>query len=166
MKGLPDFLFSEVSSSKRIAIVGVGNELCGDDAAGMYFADLLFKKASSAGISPERLLVLRGSTAPENHTGAIRKFAPELLFFVDAAFMETTPGSVALLPENMIDGLSFSTHMLPLTMTIDYLRLDLRCKIYVIGIQLASTEQGVPMSDAVKKSASLLADYFVDAIKK
>jgi hydrogenase 3 maturation protease len=67
----------------RVAVVGVGHELRGDDAAGVIAARLL--KAVLADDDP--VLVVEGGSAPENHTGPLRRFAPDLVLLVDTAQM-------------------------------------------------------------------------------
>ena len=98
---------------ERIAVMGVGNVLCADDGAGMLFAELVRTKAESAGV-----LVLEASTAPENFSGALRRFNPDVLFMVDAAGLAERPGAVRPVSEEQIGGTAFSTHMLPLPFTL------------------------------------------------
>lgn len=139
----------------RIAALGVGSVLRNDDAAGMIFAEKL------AGIcKSERLLVLGGGSAPENFTGVIKVFSPDILFIVDAAFMGEEPGCIKLLGSEHIGGLSFSTHMLPLPLMLDYLSSECGCKPVVIGIQPENTEQGLEVNPAVRLAAESLAELF------
>ena len=94
------------------------------------------------GESGERLLLVKGGPAPENFTGVIKAFGPDLLLVVDAAYLELPAGSIQILPEERAAGLSFSTHMLPLPMMLAYLKLECACETCLVGIQPATTEQG------------------------
>ena len=74
----------------RLAVLGIGHELGGDDAAGVRVAGLLRKSAAGNG----QLLALEAGPAPENFTGKLRSFHPDLVLLVDAALMNSAPGTV------------------------------------------------------------------------
>ncbi len=150
---------------RRVAIVGVGSELCRDDGAGLYLVDCLARRTGlAAGQSSERLLLVRGGPAPENFTGIIKAFRPDLLVVVDAAYLELPAGSIQILPEERVAGLSFSTHMLPLPMMLAYLKLECACETCLVGIQPATTEQGLGMSKRVQEGAELLSEILSKAL--
>src|SRR5512138_450764 len=103
-----------VGDARRIAVLGVGSDLRGDDAAGVEVARRL--AAILAGGSPRpglHVAAFDGGAAPENLTGEVVRFAPELVVLVDAAFLGEAPGVVEVVPEERIDGTGLSTHMLP-----------------------------------------------------
>ena len=75
-----DYLKRLIRPGQKIAVLGVGSTLRSDDAAGMYFIELL-----ESLVKKENVLLIAGSTAPENFTGVIKNFAPDILFIVDAA---------------------------------------------------------------------------------
>lgn len=154
-----DFLKQYSQPGKKYAVLGVGSVLCSDDAAGMYLIERLNHL-----IHREDVLLIAGSTAPENFTGVIKNFSPDRLFIVDAAFMELSPGDTKVVPACDIDGLSFSTHMLPMSVMLEYLKTESGCEVTFIGIQPKSTEQGLTMSDEVKKGTKRLARAFCDAL--
>ncbi len=143
--------------NKKIAALGVGSVLRNDDAAGMIFADELQRLCKS-----ERLLVLGGGSAPENFTGVIKAFSPDILFIVDAAFMGCGVGEARLLGSEKIGGMSFSTHMLPLPLMLDYLKSECGCTPVVIGIQPSDTGQGMTVNKTVEAAAKNLAALFAE----
>lgn len=143
-------LASELGKSPRIAILGVGNLLRCDDAAGMLVARELSRHECA--VDTDHLLILEASHAPENRTGELRKFAPNLVLFVDAAEMGEIPGTVQWISEEQIDGMSASTHSLPLSMLARYLTLELNCKVILLGIQPASNEVGETVSAKVSQA--------------
>lgn len=149
-QGSLDRLLSQLAIEKgksfRIAIVGVGNALRSDDAAGVFVARSLSARDC---LRSERLLVCEAGLAPENLTGELRKFAPDLVLFVDAAAMGERPGAMRWIAEESIDGMSASTHSLPLHLLVLYLTLELRCKVVLLGIQPASNEVGETPSTPV-----------------
>ena len=95
----------------------------------------------------------------------IRDFAPELIVVVDAAYLELPAGSIQILPEERAAGLSFSTHMLPLPLLLSYLKLACGCQTCLIGIQPATTEQGIGVSERVLEGVSLLTNVFLEALE-
>ena len=153
MENLAKELKARFEGAKRVAVLGIGSELRGDDAAGMLVAESIAKskKKMPRGTA---LRAFAGSTAPENLTGEIRKFRPEHLVMVDTAEMKRKPGTVILLsPEAVGAGVSFSTHKLPAEILIDYFIKSLKCKVTMIGIQPKSIKFGQDVSGEIKKCA-------------
>lgn len=160
MSAFSEFLENTLRFS-RAAVLGVGSELCHDDAVGLYAVARMKKEPDLAD-----LLLLSGESAPENFTGVIKQFRPDVLFVLDAAYMELPAGSFQLLPYEKAAGLSFSTHMLPLPLMMDYVRAECGCACYVIGIQPADTSQGIGISPRVREGARKLARMFGAAAQK
>lgn len=155
-----DCLKSNMMPRQKYAILGIGSTLRSDDAAGMYFIELFGNL-----IQRDDLLLIAGSTAPENFTGVIKNFAPDKLFIVDAAHMGLLPGEARVVPACDISGVSFSTHMLPLPVMLKYLESEAFCDVIFIGVQPKSTDQGLHMSDEVKDGVKKLANDFYFAFK-
>ena len=97
----------------------------------------------------DHLLIIEAGHAPENATGALRAFAPDLVLMIDAARMGEAPGTVKSIPEESIDGMSASTHSLPLSMLASYLKLEMNCVVAVLGIQPLTNEVGERVSSDV-----------------
>src|SRR3989304_235438 len=97
-------------NGQRAAVVGLGQEWGGDDAAGLQVARTMLRAKSLAGSA---WLVVDAGSAPENCLGALRRHKPDLLLLVDAAEMGESPGAVRLLDWKAATGLSASTHTLP-----------------------------------------------------
>lgn len=106
----------------------------GDDAAGIAVARALLDKASGY-IGPLSMLVLDAGTAPENFTGSLRRFRPDLVLLVDAARMGRAPGKVRWLKAEECGGFGASTHTLPIGMLVNYLLAELGCAVGLVGIQ-------------------------------
>ncbi|HEY5466939.1 MAG TPA: hydrogenase 3 maturation endopeptidase HyCI [Clostridia bacterium] len=159
MTELKSYLTEKILKGQRTAIMGVGSVLRSDDGAGMYFIELL-----ETDIQQEDVLFIAGSTAPENFTGVIKDFAPDRLFIIDAAYMGLPVGEAGVIETADIAGMSFSTHMLPLSVMFDYLALETGCDIVCIGIQPENTGQGFEMCGKVRTGAEWLAKRFGDAL--
>jgi len=125
----------------RLAVVGIGNELNGDDAAGVLVVRAL---RAQLGSQPQ-LLLIEGGVAPEAFTGPLRRFAPDWVLLVDAAEMGEAAGHVAWVDWRLADGLSATTHTLPPTMLAQFLMAELGCQVALIGIQ----PQGLELDDGV-----------------
>ncbi len=144
----------KLAASQRPAVLGVGSVLKGDDAAGMLLAEKL------KGRAPTAMLVMAGSTAPENFTGVIKEYSPDTLFIVDAAKMGQKAGQIQLIDTTDIAGATFSTHMLPLPLMLDYLKAETGCAVVCIGIEPKTTEFGVEVCAEVNEAVERLYDLF------
>lgn len=141
------------SETPRVAIVGVGHALSGDDAAGLAAV-----RALEAALEPnDRLLLVDAGSAPENASGLLRRFAPDLVLLIDAAQMDEPPGAVRWLDWQEITGVSASTHTLPLHLLARYLMTELGCIVSLIGIQPATNALDAPLSPDVQDAVEAVA---------
>ena len=124
-------------------LMGVGNTLRGDDEIGCYIAKNFKEK---------NWLSLDCGTAPENFTSVIRKKKPKTLVIVDAADMGIKIGEFRVVPEEKIENMSISTHTMPLSLLINYLK-DSANRIIFIGIQPKTIRNSDEISKELKKSA-------------
>src|SRR5271157_2313499 len=115
----------------HLAVLGIGHELCGDDAVGTRIAGMLRAKLPNE----PRLLAIEAGSAPENFTGSLRRYQPDLILMIDAARLDEVPGTVRWLDCNEVEGFSASTHTLPLDILISYLNAELGCGVELIGSQ-------------------------------
>jgi len=146
-------LQQKISQQNKVAVLGIGQELCADDAAGVLVARHLQHLVDA----PDRVLVVEAGLAPENYTGLLRKFQPNLVILVDAAHLDETPGAVRLLDWKNAGGLSASTHTMPLSLLGGYLNREIGCEIAFIGIQAANTTFDQEPSPEVKNAAQQVA---------
>lgn len=151
-----------VNGQPRVAVVGIGHELRGDDAAGVVVARLL----NQWGHSPS-LQVIEAGAAPENCCGLLFRFRPDLVLFVDAAQMGAEPGTVRWLTWDLIKsgdvaGFSVSTHTLPLQILANYLTVGLGCPVALLGIQPADISMGDSLSPVVALAVEATAQSLVD----
>jgi hydrogenase 3 maturation protease len=126
----------------NVVILGVGNELRGDDGVGVYIARKLKKKN-----------VINAGVAPENFVGKIRKMKPRRIVIFDALDFGGEPGEVKIIDAKKTEGLKISTHSLPLSF---FCQLFEKKEIYLVGIQPKGNEFGSEMSKEVKKAANKL----------
>ena len=152
MANLKKILKQKLKDAKKIVVLGIGSEFRADDAAGLLVAEELKK------IKNLKLKVILGSTAPENFTGEIIKFKPTHILIIDSVDIDQKPGFILLINPDEVGGISFSTHMLPVKMMVDYLLASLECEIIIIGIQPKILLFGENMSKEVKKSTRQISD--------
>ena len=133
----------------RLAIVGVGNELAGDDAFGPLVVRTL-KKNQIKGSLRSPLLVIDAGLAPESFSGGLRQFRPAMVILIDAAQMGLDPGEIRWLAWEEAQGLSASTHTLPLAMFSSYLAQELGCEVALLGVQPQRLELGEPLSPPLR----------------
>lgn len=154
-------LRQEIGRSARVAIIGVGNVARGDDAAGALAARGLLGGRRPL---PEKALVIDAGDVPENITGVVRAFAPDLAVIVDSAAAGRPPGTVFLVDPTGVADEDVSTHRLPLTRLARYIRETMGCEVSILGIEPSSFMEGAPMSPAagraVRRVVSVLRSAF------
>ena len=142
----------------NIVIACIGNELKGDDAAGPSLAKALHNKI--------RAQVINCAEVPESYTGKIKELKPDTIVIVDAVDLKATPGSVSIIEKDKLDEMKlYSTHNVPLRILMDYLRLETKADIFLIGIQPSHLVFSSHLSDEVERAVTSLADIFQKLLK-
>jgi hydrogenase 3 maturation protease len=157
-------LKQRLSNAQRVAVLGVGSELRGDDIAGLLVAHQIEKSTKGKSIRPQ-LQVLIGETAPENLTGEIKKFRPTHLIIIDAAEFNKEPGHIEIFEPATIGGASFCTHSLPLKVIIGYLLESFKFEAILIGIQPKTLTFGAQPTKEVVAAAKNIAKIITKLLK-
>jgi hydrogenase 3 maturation protease len=123
----------------------IGNRDGGDDAIGPYIANNIK--------SNNQILAIDCGTNPENYTSIVKKHNIKKLVIIDATDMGLSPGELRIIPIEKISRMHISTHGIPLSVLIDYLKLYVP-KILLIGIQPKKLNGKI--SDVVKRSGNHL----------
>jgi hydrogenase 3 maturation protease len=147
---------------EKIVILGIGNEIKGDDGLGPIIAQkslLLFDKNKN-------ITVFDGGTVPENYTGLIRKENPTHIILVDAVDMKKKPGYIRVVRKEEIAKYNISTHAMPVSFLIKYMETTVNAQIILIGIQPKSMGFADPISKEVEKSIDDVVDTFNELIRK
>jgi hydrogenase 3 maturation protease len=144
----------------RLAILGIGNELNADDAAGVLVARRVRAELSEC----QEILVLEAGPSPENFTGPLRRFRPDLVLLVDAVQMNEPPGAVRWIEWDAVDGLSASTHRLPPTTLAFFLMSELGCQVVLLGIQPATLDFDQPVSVEVLQTVDSIALKLIEVL--
>ena len=130
-----EIFFKEILK-KKLAVLGVGSELRGDDGIGPYLSEKL------SSFNSESFLSINGDLVPENFTRDLRKFQPDNIIIIDAAFMEKSAGDIEIVRINELTGISFSSHSMPLSVLGKYLLQEIGANIYILGIQPINIDFG------------------------
>jgi len=134
------------------AIVCVGNELRGDDAAGLAVARRL------GGAVPWD--VYNTQSVPESFLMKIVRRRPESVLLVDALDFNARPGAVELFEIERLCGQGPSTHGPAPLAFLDVLHMMHPCRRAVLGIQPAGSGFGQPMSEPVVEAVERVAQAF------
>ncbi|KXB01034.1 hypothetical protein AKJ44_03010 [candidate division MSBL1 archaeon SCGC-AAA261F17] len=138
----------------RITVVGVGNDLRGDDAAGVKVVRNLKEELNS-----HKLLIIDAGPAPENFISKIRDFNPTHVILIDAVDFGEEPGKIAHVNPEDIVGQATSTHRLPLSILMNYLRERTGAEVILIGIQSAQVKMGSEMTAQVEEGVRELVGF-------
>ena len=135
---------------KGALLVGVGNDMSGDDAFGPILArrlkSALGEKAMDTGL------------APENWIGPIRKLNPKILIIADAVAFDGKPGEVRVFQCCELGDSLPTTHGPGLGAFIGYLQEILpEIEIFILAVQPERTGFGKAMSDAVAEAIEKIA---------
>lgn len=156
----------EIDPDERVAVIGIGSRLRGDDAAGLDLLERLDERRSQAGRKPEdRLLLVEGGVAPENHTGVVRRFDPDWIVLLDAVAMDAEPGTGAWVDPEDLGGESFSSHKSTPAMLQTFLARETGADVALFGVQPAAIEQGAELSPALEERLDALADRLAEVLE-
>lgn len=133
-----------------VVVVGIGNPLRGDDAAGSRVAQRL-------ALASARASIVDAQEVPESYLGRIVAARPDTIVLVDAVDIGGRPGDAAIIESDQIERYDPTTHRVPLGLLMKYLRCETGADTFLIGIQPYQVAFGLPMSREVEKSAVLLA---------
>ncbi|WP_297475795.1 hydrogenase 3 maturation endopeptidase HyCI [Thermococcus sp.] len=137
---------------KRIVICGIGNDIRGDDAFGVIVAERLKEILDNPNV-----LVINCSEVPENYTGKIRDFEPDLVVFVDAVDFKGDVGEYIIADPEGTVGEAVSTHGLPLKFVTGFMKTMVEAEFVLIGCQPGLTGLFEEPSELIRERAERLS---------
>jgi hydrogenase 3 maturation protease len=144
----------QAALSGRAVLLGVGNRMRGDDAAGSLLADRLASRIP--------VMVVDGGSAPENVVEHIASHRPDTVVLLDAVDFGGKPGEVRFFDGASVGAGGLSTHALSLEAVAEYLRSRGGTRVCMLGIQPARVALGEGLSPEVADSLTRLADALAD----
>ncbi len=147
----------------RIAVIGIGNRLWGDDGAG---PELLKRLKEEREVQDPRLnfegqrFFIDAGEFPEDWFIRIVDLKPDVILVIDAIDLQAEPGSIAILEsEALPEAFCCSTHRLPLRSLL-HLWEKSGSKTLVLAIQPKELIVREGLSPEVKGSVDFLAQFF------
>lgn len=148
-------------NAKRVVICGIGNDIRGDDAFGVLVAERLKELLDNPNV-----LVLNCGEVPENCTGKIARFNPDLVVFVDAVDFGGEVGEYVIADPEGTLGEAVSTHGLPLKFVTQFMKTMVKAEFVLIGCQPGSTGLFQEPSELIKERAERLAELLAGILKR
>jgi hydrogenase 3 maturation protease len=152
---LPDELAPRLSGN--VVVVGVGNPLRGDDAAGCLVARRLH--------GTEGVCVIEAEEVPESFVGDIAAAAPAAVALVDAVDLGAEPGAVAVLEKEQVAAYAPTTHRLPLSLVMDVVQQRTGADVFLIAVQPFRVDFGTAMTPEVSESVARLAEMLAELLR-
>jgi len=156
LKGLLE-AYARSSGGRELILIGVGNVLRGDDAAGVEIAQRLKSRLK---FGRARIFVVeeRVDLIPT----LLREADPGLILIFDAADFAGGPGDVMIMTPAESSGKTISTHALPLELI---LRLaEVEAPAYIVGVQVSSLEIGRGMCQEVGEAVDEIVELIVGVL--
>jgi hydrogenase maturation protease len=133
-----------------LLVVGIGNPLRGDDAAGLLLGQAL---AAKLGVR-----YLQVEDVPENYLAELRLTEAKNILLVDAADMQAPAGTIRIVEPRRLSEVSLSTHKSSLRLLCDMLADAHGKQVLLLGVQPATLEWGEPISAPVAQAVNAFVD--------
>lgn len=163
-----DFL----KGASSLVILGIGNDIRGDDGLGPYIIEELSLKKEEIQENSDidsifdlkDLFLINGGSVPENFTSKIKSYDPSHIILIDASLMNKEPGDIEIVNKENISNVSISTHSMSLAYLIKFLELEKPFEILFIGIEPELMDLSFELSDTIKKASDNLVEVLFSVI--
>ncbi len=165
---------------RKLAILGIGNIMKGDDGFGVLLIENLIHhivnndyKYDNAlyKLDPKKevncigkLILINCGVVPENFTKVLKNENPSHILMVDAAIMGKSPGTMSPIDVERISNVGFSTHSLPMSIIVKYIKHYINTDILIIGIEPKTIDFGKPLSNEIYKKNLEFTKTLVDVL--
>ena len=163
-----DFL----KGASSLVILGIGNDIRGDDGLGPYIIEELSRKKEEIQENSDidsifdlkDLFLINGGSVPENFTSKIKSYDPSHIILIDASLMNKEPGDIEIVNKENISNVSISTHSMSLAYLIKFLELEKPFEILFIGIEPEIMDLSFELSDKIQKASDDLVEILFSVI--
>ncbi|XRO77661.1 hydrogenase maturation peptidase HycI [Methanocaldococcus sp. 10A] len=164
---MKEILLNKLKNCKKLVVIGIGNELKGDDAIGIYTVKNLMRyfEKEKEFVNIKNLYLINAGTTPDFFTDVLKEINPTHILIIDCALMDKDVGEVKIIKEDEIINYSFSTHTLPLSIIVKYLKKFINSEVIILGIQPKIIDF-CPISEEVKLAGDKLAHIIIEIIKE
>jgi hydrogenase 3 maturation protease len=143
----------------KVVILGMGNTLRSDDAAGSLLAARIKDRVSYT--------VYDAGQSPENYLEKIIKEKPDTILIIDAVDFGGKPGEFRLMEARDLKTVNlFSTHNASISLAINYLKNNLQADIIILIIQPKGISFGEGLSQQISETLNRLENCFYDTDKE
>ncbi|MDR0291645.1 MAG: hydrogenase maturation protease [Elusimicrobium sp.] len=144
--------------AEKVLFLGIGNTARGDDGAGPYFINSLGSVSQR-----HKYKFIDCGVMPESFVKEIKACKPALIVFVDAADYGGEKAEIRELSLSEIDGVSASTHSMPLTLLAKFLAAEIQPApdFLFLGVQAASVNIGDDLDNDIIHSINNLVAALV-----
>ena len=134
----------------KVAILGFGNRLWGDDGAGSVLAELLQQAVTEAA-------VFDGGMVPENYLEKVAATDPDEILLIDSADFGGEAGEWRIFSGEDLSFTGFSTHAGSPRLLAAYLEERTGAKVALLALQPGDTAKSAEFSPLMELSISELA---------
>lgn len=140
------------NSMKRVLLLGVGNDIRGDDAIGELIAREFEKEGWET---------IDCGTVPENVIPHVEEDTYDAVIIVDAAHLKLDAGEIRIVPRDRLGVFTMSTHAMPLSLVMEFLdrRVD---EVILIGIQPKDMSLKEGMTEEMVEAKERLMDILYE----
>ena len=142
----------------NVVLIGIGNPSRGDDAAGSRVAQQIR--------SAPDVHVIDAQDVPEHYVCLVGGRQPDTIVLIDCVDLNSTPGCVAFFDADQTAMYWPSTHRLPLSLLVAYLKRTTKARIFLIAIQPGPTGFLQPMSTEVLASVDNVTNLLNDVLEE
>jgi hydrogenase 3 maturation protease len=139
---------------ENIVFVGLGNELRGDDYAGILFLNELKKQKEFFNST-----FLNAGTNPENYLYQLTESKADVIVFIDAVKTKSYTADVNWLEQDQIEMISVSTHSFSIKMLEQFINSRRHTEFKYVGISVSSFDYGRTISYKVIES---IKNFFLE----
>jgi len=154
-------LKKELTGRDKLIVLGTGNALKADDAAGLLVANLLDKSLNR--FQKSRIKVLRAYEIIDLYLKKIKRIKPSHLIIIDAIDSGRKPGSIITIRLDPVKkrkkkvGGNFYNFL-------EKLSAASSCKIYLMGIQPETLDFGHPITPVIKQSCRQITEFITQLV--
>lgn len=145
---------------EKVALVGVGHPLKGDDYVGSRAVKAV--KKSLNGMLPTGVCLLDAEEHVEEAVTKLASLKPRHIIFIDACEMSAKPGEVRLLSLAKTSYPLFATHGIPLKLLAEQLLSS--SEAWILAIQPDRTGFAETLSPEVQKTMMTISDFISASI--
>lgn len=141
-----------------VLLVGVGNELRGDDGFGPRMIQLLAGKVKAP--------LLDVGEMPENHMSRILRQQAQSILVLDAANFHEAAGTATILEVEDMAGSSVSTHGMPLELFFNWVRNESQADVFALCVQPGNLSLGSGVSPEVERTTLVLSEIIIAVLNE